>query len=116
MGIVLSDFRPVHLTEPVCQEKLLEIAIGFDEWIAKANAGRDGASTAELSPGMIRAAWEKYGVAPKHIQSRRVSVLPDSEAAKEPGVCNILRRAASCLMCTPLPPLPSATEWLIEWG
>ena len=85
MGIVLSDFRPVHLTEPVCQEKLLEIAIGFAEWIAKANAGRDGASTAELSPGMIRAAWEKYGVAPKHIQSRRVSVLPDSEAAKEPG-------------------------------
>ncbi|TSA02536.1 MAG: hypothetical protein D4R77_12525 [Planctomycetaceae bacterium] len=84
MGIVLSDFKPVHLTEPVCQEKLREIAIGFAQFAAKANVGRDGALSSEISPEMIRSAWEKYCVSPKYIQSRRVSVLPDAEAAKAP--------------------------------
>jgi predicted naringenin-chalcone synthase len=84
MAVVLSDFRPVHLTEPVRQEKLREIAIGFAEFVARSNAGGDGANAAEASPGMIRAAWERYCVSPKHIQSRRVAVLPDAEAAKDP--------------------------------
>ena len=60
MGVVLSDFRPVYLTEPVCQEKLREIAIGFAEFVAHANTGRRSGNTAERSPTMIRAAWEKY--------------------------------------------------------
>jgi len=84
MAVVLSDFRPVHLTEPVRQEKLREIAIGFAEFVAKSNAGGDDAKQAEASPGMIRAAWERYCVSPQHIQSRRVAVLPDTEAAKDP--------------------------------
>ena len=84
MGVVLSDFRPVYLTEPVCQEKLREIAIGLAEFVAHANTDCGSGNTAEGSPTMIRAAWEKYCVSPKHIQSRRVTVLPDAEAVKDP--------------------------------
>lgn len=83
-GVVLTDFRPVHLTEPVSQEKLREIAIRFAEFVARADAARAGTvPTAESIQG-LRAAWEKYCVSPKHIAHRRVSVLPDVEAAKEP--------------------------------
>ncbi len=75
MGFVLSDFRPVYLTELVKQEKLREISIRFAEFVAGSNA----------APGTIRAAWEKYCVSPKHIESRRITVLPDAEAAKDPA-------------------------------
>ena len=75
MGVVLSDFQPVYLTEPVKQEKLREISIRFAEFVAGSNA----------TPGTIRAAWEKYCVSPRHIESRRISVLPDAEAAKDPA-------------------------------
>ena len=44
-----------------------------------------GGSTANVAAGTIRAAWEKYCVSPKHIDSRRISVLPDAEAAKDPA-------------------------------
>lgn len=84
MGVVLADFRPVYLTEPVGQEKLLAIAVRFAEFVAHAQAARDGASLSETTLQGIRAAWEKYGVSPKHIANRRISVLPDAEAAKDP--------------------------------
>jgi predicted naringenin-chalcone synthase len=84
MGVVLSDFRPVHLTAPVSQEKLREIAIRFAEFVARADAVRDGKTLPPEAVRGIREAWEKYCVSPRHIASRRVSVLPDAEAAKEP--------------------------------
>jgi len=85
MGVVLSDFRPVHLTEPVAQEKLREIAIRFAEFVARAEADRAGTPLPAETARGIREAWEKYCVSPKHIESRRVSVLPDAEAAKDPA-------------------------------
>ena len=85
MGVVLSDFRPVYLTELVRQDKLREIAIRFAEFMVASNGGSDGRSTAHAAAGTIRAAWEKYGVSPKHIESRRITVLPDAEAAKDPA-------------------------------
>ncbi len=84
MGVVLADFRPVYLTEPVGQEKLLEIAVRFAEFVAQAQAARDGASVSESALRGIREAWGKYGVSPRHISHRRISVLPDAEAAKDP--------------------------------
>jgi alkylresorcinol/alkylpyrone synthase len=85
MGIVLTDFRPVYLTELVKQEKLREIAIRFAEFVAATKAGGDGKGAPVPEAGAIRAAWEKYCVSPKHIESRRISVLPDAEAAKDPA-------------------------------
>lgn len=85
MGVVLTDFRPVHLTAPVSQEKLREIAIRFAVFVARANADREGNALTESATQGIRAAWLKYCISPKHIESRRVSVLPDAEAAKEPA-------------------------------
>ena len=82
MGCVLADFRPVYLTERVPQEKLREIAIGFAEFVATLNG--DGENGVKISPGMIRAAWERYCVSSQHIQYRRVAILPDTEAAKDP--------------------------------
>lgn len=85
MGVVLSDFRAVYLTEPVKQDKLREISIRLAEFVATSDGGGSGRSTANVSAGTIRAAWEKYCVSPKHIDSRRISVLPDAEAAKDPA-------------------------------
>ena len=85
MGVVLSDFRPVYLTEPVKQDKLREISIRLAEFVATLDGGSSGRSTANVAAGTIRAAWEKYCVSPKHIDSRRISVLPDAEAAKDPA-------------------------------
>jgi alkylresorcinol/alkylpyrone synthase len=85
MGVVLTDFRPVHLTAPVGQAKLREIAIRFAEFVARAEAARAGDDLTEGACRTIREAWERYGVSPKHIESRRVSMLPDAEAAKDPG-------------------------------
>lgn len=73
MGVVLSDFRPVYLTQPVSQDVLREISIRFAQLMG------DG-------PGeTIREAWERYCVSAKHIQSRRISVLPDAAAAGNPA-------------------------------
>ena len=88
MGVVLSDFRPVYLTEPVKQDKLREISIRLAEFVATLDGGSSGRSTANVAAGTIRAAWEKYCVSPKHIDSRRISVLPDAEAAKDPADLN----------------------------
>jgi predicted naringenin-chalcone synthase len=85
MGVVLSDFRPVYLTELVKQEKLREISIRFCEFMAASNGVSSGQNPAHDSAGTIRAAWEKYCVSPKHIESRRISVLPDAEATKDPA-------------------------------
>lgn len=84
IGVVLADFRPAYLSEPVGQEKLLEIAVRFAEFVARAEAAREGTSLSEDALRRIRAAWEKYGVSPKHIANRRISVLPDAEVAKDP--------------------------------
>ena len=84
MGIVLSDFRPVYLTESVSQEKLLEIAIRFAEFVAEAGIARGETPAPSAGESSIRAAWERYGVSPKHIASRRISVLPDADAARAP--------------------------------
>lgn len=84
-NVVLCDFRPVYLTEAVEQRKLLEFAEGFAEFVARADAARkdEPCSTATLAG--IREAWERYGVSPTHIENRRVSVLPDADAAKDPA-------------------------------
>ena len=83
MGVVLSDFRPVYLTELVKQEKFREILIRFCEFMVASNSVSSGQHAAHESAEMIRAAWEKYCVSPKHIESRRISVLPDADAAKD---------------------------------
>jgi len=82
IGVVLSDFHPVYLTEPVQQEKLREISIRFAEFV-EASPGRPGA--APRAAGSIRSLWEKYSVSSQHIAFRRISVLPDLEAAKDPS-------------------------------
>jgi predicted naringenin-chalcone synthase len=85
MGVVLSDFQPIYLTAPVKQDKLREISIRFAEFVDASSGGSSGRGTAHAAAGTIRAAWEKYCVSPKHIDSRRISVLPDGEAAKDPA-------------------------------
>ncbi|MEI7782325.1 MAG: hypothetical protein WCJ18_10420, partial [Planctomycetota bacterium] len=85
MGVVLSDFRPVYLTDAVKQDKLREISIRFAEFVDALNGGSGGRGPTDAAAGTIRAAWEKYCVSPKHIESRRVSVLPDAEAVKDPA-------------------------------
>lgn len=82
MGVVLSDFRPVFLTEPVSQEVLREISIRFAELIA---GWRDGPASATAASGSIREAWERYCVSPRHIDTRRISILPDAVAAGDPA-------------------------------
>ena len=42
MGVVLSDFRPVYLTEPVKQDKLREISIRLAEFVATLDGGSSG--------------------------------------------------------------------------
>ena len=83
MNVVLADFRPVYLTEAVDQRKLLTAGASFAEFVAEAEASRNGQSCPERTLAAVRAAWERYGVSPDHIASRRISVLPDAEAAKE---------------------------------
>jgi predicted naringenin-chalcone synthase len=85
MGIVLSDFRPVYLTDLVKQEKLREISIRLAEFVVASRGERDGDAAAGPGAAAIRAAWEKYCVSPRHIESRRISVLPDGESAKDPA-------------------------------
>ena len=80
MGVVLSDFRPVYLTEPVGQDVLREISIRFAELTAGAATGGDAPGA-----GAIREAWERYCVAPRHVETRRISVLPDAAAAGNPA-------------------------------
>jgi predicted naringenin-chalcone synthase len=85
MGVVLSDFRPVYLTHPVRQEVLREISIRFAELIGGAGGGSDAPGAAAAPAGSIREAWERYCVSPKHIESRRISVLPDAAATGDPA-------------------------------
>jgi len=85
MNVVLADFRPVYLTEAVDQRKLHECAVRFAEFVAQADAARDGRPCPDPPPTAIRDAWDRYGVSPTHIRTRRISVLPDLEAAKDPA-------------------------------
>lgn len=85
MGVVLSDFRPVYLTQPVRQDVLREISIRFAELMANAEVGNGAPGAATAPAGAIREAWERYCVSPKHIESRRISVLPDATAVGDPA-------------------------------
>jgi len=84
MDVVLSDFRPVFLTGPVRQDVLREISIRFAEFVAATRGGGDS-NRAPTPVGVIRDAWERYAVSPKHIASRRISILPDAVAAGSPA-------------------------------
>ena len=85
MKVVLADFRPVYLTEAVDQQKLHECAVRFAEFVALADAARDGSAVSDTPVTAIREAWDRYGVSPAHIRTRRILVLPDLEAAKDPA-------------------------------
>lgn len=85
MNVVLADFRPVYLTAAVDQQKLLECGVRFANFVAQADAARDGRSCPDTTLAAIRAAWDRYGVSPTHVGSRRISVLPDAEAVKDPA-------------------------------
>lgn len=85
MGVVLADFRPVYLTQPVRQEVLREISIRFAERMGGAPGGSADLGAVTAPAGEIRQAWERYCVSPKHIQTRRISVLPDAAAAGDPA-------------------------------
>ena len=56
MGVVLSDFRPVYLTEPVKQDKLREISIRLAEFVATVDGGSSGGSAAAVAAGLCAGA------------------------------------------------------------